>query len=155
MNQTDAELAALLSKGDRDAFEVIYRKYSPDLFRYARKNIDLKEDCEEIVQEVFTSLWERHESLHILSLRYYLLKAVRYKVIRYFQRNKIKMRYAEHYRFFEIAYDSIEKEERTPEKIVAMLAKLIDDLPDRCQTAIICVFRNTYQDCRSHPPSLL
>lgn len=136
MNQTDDELVALLNLGDRNAFQVIYKRYASDLFRYARKTIDVKEDCEEILQEIFTSLWERHESLRILSLKYYLLKAVQYKVVRYVQHRKTRMRYVEHYRFFEVAYDSIDKEERTPEAIMAMLVEFTNDLPNRCQTAI-------------------
>jgi RNA polymerase sigma-70 factor (family 1) len=135
-NLEDNELVTLLNKGDQIAFEAIYKRYAADLFRYARKNITRKEDCEEIIQDVFTSLWERYESIRILSLKYYLLNAVRYKVIRFIQHNKIKSKYAEHYRLFEVVYDSIENEERTPEAVQEMLLKSINDLPGRCQIAI-------------------
>ena len=133
---TDLELIALLNTGDQKAFESIYRRYAAELFRYARKTITRKEDCEEIIQEVFSSLWERHESLRILSLKYYLINAVRYKTILHIRHNKVKMKYAEHYRLFEVMYESIEHEERTPEAIQSRLIGTIADLPERCQTAI-------------------
>lgn len=133
---SDTELIALLNKGDIKAFEVIYRRYATDLFRYARKNIARKEDCEEIIQEVFTSLWERHQSVHIVSLKYYLLNSVRYKIIRFIQHNKVKRKYEEHYKFFEVMYESMEEDKRTPEAILETLINLISGLPDRCQVAI-------------------
>ncbi len=133
---SDTELIALLNKGDAKAFEAIYRRYAPDLFRYARKNIARKEDCEEILQEVFTSLWERHQSLRIVALKYYLLNSVRYKIIRFIQHNKVKRKYEEHYKFFEVTYESMDKEERSPEAIHAMLTNTISGLPARCQMAI-------------------
>jgi RNA polymerase sigma-70 factor (family 1) len=136
INQTDEELALLLTRGDPNAFEVIYNRYAADLFRYARKNIALKEDCEEIVQEVFVSLWERHESLHVLSLKYYLLKAVRYRVIRYMQHQKVKKKYAAHFTLFEALYESIEHEQQTPEAIQTRMQHIIDELPERCKVAI-------------------
>lgn len=62
-DHTDAELVSLLRNGDKAAFEAIYRRYAADLYRYARKNVSVPEDCEEIVQDVFESLWIRHENL--------------------------------------------------------------------------------------------
>jgi len=38
-DDTDVELVALLTAGDKKAFEAIYRKYAKDLYRFARKNI--------------------------------------------------------------------------------------------------------------------
>ncbi len=132
----ELELVAQLNSGDQKAFEVIYRRYAAELFRYARKNIAAKEDCEEIVQEVFISLWQRHESLHVTSLKYYLIKAVHYKVIRYIQHSKVRRRYEEHYKLFEVMYDSIGEEERSAEAIQGKLLKTITELPERCQVAI-------------------
>lgn len=133
---SDQELIALLSHGDAKAFEVIYKRHVADLFRFARKTISAKEDCEEIIQEVFVSLWERRESLRILSLKYYLINAVRYKVIRYIQHHKVKMKYAEHFKLFESMYESVEEEDRSPESIQSKLLNTIADLPERCQIAI-------------------
>ena len=135
-NPSEPQLLALLNEGHRGAFDMIYRRYAKELFRYARKNISVKEDCEEIIQDVFVSLWARHETLRITSLRAYLINMVRYKMIRYFRHNEAKKKYAEHYRFFELVYDSIQEEERGPDAIMTMMEKSIADLPHRCQVAI-------------------
>jgi RNA polymerase sigma-70 factor (ECF subfamily) len=132
---TDADLVIALNRGDRQAFEMIYRKYVSDLYRYARKNISVKEDCEEIIQEVFESLWSRHRTLQVNSLRFYLLSMVKYKVIRYFQHNIVKRKYAEHYKAFDLVYNVQGNDTAGPEAIHALIDTSIKELPERCQAA--------------------
>lgn len=105
-NHTDAELVLLLREGDSLAFSTIYHRHAHDLFRFARKTLKDKEVCEEILQDVFVSLWERREALHILSLKYYLLNAVRYKVIHHIRHSKVIARYEQHYKHFEARYET-------------------------------------------------
>lgn len=133
---SDAELVDLLRKGDRLAFEAIYRRFVADLYRYARKNIPVHEDCEEIVQQVFESLWIRHETLRIESLRQYLLKSIRYMIIRYIRDKGVHRRYMEHYLIFAALFDKGESADADGEKVRAMLIRSLDGLPERCKTAI-------------------
>jgi RNA polymerase sigma-70 factor (family 1) len=135
---SDAELLTLLSQGNARAFEVIYNRYVGMLFGYARKTISNKPECEEILQEVFTSLWTRRATLQIQSLKYYLLNAVRYKIIRHIQHNVVKRKYARHYQLFEAAYEAAAEPGQTPdaEVVQAMLIQAIEELPTRCQMAI-------------------
>ena len=58
----DSQLVSLLVTGDREAFAAIYQTYAGPLIHYARKTIHAKEDCEEIVQEIFESLWARKKT---------------------------------------------------------------------------------------------
>ena len=136
-NHMDTELVDLLRQGNYQAFEVIYRRYVKELFRYAHKKIKAREDCEEIIHDVFESLWKRKEELVINSLRHYLFTSVCYMVIRYFSHRDVKRKFAEHYQLFEAVYDSMEQDEqRDPKAIHARLLLHIQDLPDRCQEAI-------------------
>ena len=134
---TDIGLITLLNSGDPKAFEAIYRKYASDLFRYAQKNIGNKEDCEEIIQDIFESLWARRESLlHVTVLNAYLFQMVKYKVIRYFQHRAVKKKYEEHYKLFEAMYETIAEEEHEPSPIQAVIQKTLAQLPERCQQAV-------------------
>jgi RNA polymerase sigma-70 factor (family 1) len=135
-DHTDELLLSKLREGNQSSFESIYHKYLPELFRFARKNTDNKEDAEELIQDVFVSLWERHHELNILSLRHYLFRAVRYKIIRYAQHEKVKRRYEEHYRFFEMAYDYTQENERQPEIIGKKIEAMLTQLPERCRYAL-------------------
>nr|PZN56826.1 MAG: hypothetical protein DIU61_03240 [Bacteroidota bacterium] len=134
-DHTDAELVSLLRKGDKGAFEAIYRRYAAELYRYARKSVPVPEDCEEMVQDVFESLWIRHESLEIESLRHYLFKSVRYMIIRYIQRKGVQDRYAEHYKIFASLYESGSADGNN-ESLRNALMKSLESLPERCRMAI-------------------
>lgn len=137
LNHTDAELVDLLRSSNRQAFEVIYRRYARDLFGYALRKIKVREDCEEIMHDVFESLWKRREELLITSLRHYLFTSVRYLVIRYFKHRAVKHKFAEHYQLFESVYDSTDEQpEHDPQAIHAQLAEHLQALPERCREAI-------------------
>ncbi len=61
--ESNSELVKLLKKGDVLAFESIYNIYCHRLHRFAMMYLKQEEDAEEIVQEVFTKIWENKESL--------------------------------------------------------------------------------------------
>lgn len=126
----------LLNNGDQQAFEFIYRKYAADLYEYARRNISIKEDCQEIVQEVFESIWARHKTLRITTIRFYLIKMVRYKVIHYFRHSRVKRKFAEHYLLFEAIYDTGGYDPKDPSQMQEKLDRSISQLPDKWQTAL-------------------
>ena len=133
----DADLIAALNRSDKGAFETIYRLHAGRLYGYARKNIALKEDCEEIVQEIFESLWARRERLSIRApLRAYLLGMVRYKIIHYFRKKATIRKFTEHFLLFEALYEQAEGAAGSAANIQSALDKLIAELPRRCQEAL-------------------
>ncbi|MBO9620211.1 MAG: sigma-70 family RNA polymerase sigma factor [Niabella sp.] len=78
----DPELTALLSHGDRKAFNAIYFRYSGLLYRYALNILQDEEECTDALQDLFVWLWVHHEKLNITCLKAYLLAAVKYKLTR-------------------------------------------------------------------------
>lgn len=52
-----------LQQGDTAAFEKLYRRFEPKLYRFTQKLLQHKEDAEEIVQEVFLKVWEKRQTL--------------------------------------------------------------------------------------------
>jgi RNA polymerase sigma-70 factor (ECF subfamily) len=129
-NHMDTELVDLLRQGNHQAFEAIYRKYAKELFRYALRKIKVREDCEELMHDVFESLWKRREELMITSLRHYLFTSVRYIVIRYFSHREVKRKFAEHYQLFEAVYETMDADQpRDPEAIHATLLQHLHTLP--------------------------
>lgn len=134
-HHTDTDLLNAMNNGDENAFEMIYRKYVGELYRYARRNISSKEDCEELIQDVFESVWTRHKTLKPDTLRYYLLSMVKYKLIRYFQHSRVRKKYIDHYRAFEAVYDNVAEEAIDPAEMQARIEKSLQALPERCQVA--------------------
>lgn len=123
------ELLMGLKQGDPKAFEAIYNNYVEELYRHARRVIACKEDCEEIIQTVFESLWRSRQKSDIRSLRAYLYKAVGFKAADYLKQKAIHERYVDHFRIFEAAYDNTED----TEQVSAMIEGGLKSLPKRLQ----------------------
>ncbi len=85
---TDEVLLRLMSSDDQEAFALIYRRYWEGLFITAVKALRGKQEAEDVVQDVFLSLWNRRKELDIEgSLSAYLHTSVRYKAIHYIEKN--------------------------------------------------------------------
>lgn len=92
--QGDREIWLAFKEGDEAAFVFIYRKYANQLFNYGTKfssDRDLVKDC---LQDFFIYLRKNREKLgDTTSIKLYLLKAFRRRVIEYAsQHEKEKMR---------------------------------------------------------------
>jgi RNA polymerase sigma-70 factor (family 1) len=135
--QEDSQMVALIKQGDSKAFASIYKKYAKTLFTYVQKNINNKEEAEEIIQDIFVLLWERRDRLNISTLGAYLFSSVRYKIIRYFQHSKVKRKYEKDFKAFEIAYDLLnEPETKDSEALRELILNSVTVLPQRLQTVI-------------------
>lgn len=136
-DHTDADLVASLVAGDATAFEMIYRKYAAELYAAARKTIGVKEDCEEIVHDVFEEIWIDHSRLGFITmLRGYLHRLLKFRVIKYLRHNAVKHRYEDHYRLYEAMYECFNDGEIEPDVIPALIERSLSQLPERCQFAV-------------------
>jgi len=77
---SDTELQKRLQSQDQNAFEILFDRYWKRMYAYAFKIYKEEAICEDIVQEIFISLWEKSATNTILNLEGYLLRAVKYKI---------------------------------------------------------------------------
>ncbi len=83
-----------LQSADEKGFEKIYNAYWPKLFSVVYNHVRTKEVAQEIVQEVFVSLWVNKHKLQIdTSLKGYLFQAVRNKIYDYLDRQSVRAKY--------------------------------------------------------------
>lgn len=67
-----------IQEGDHYAFEIIFKKYYESLTRFAWRYLGCEIEAEEVVQEVFATIWGDRKRFNIQgSLRSYLYKCVR------------------------------------------------------------------------------
>ena len=69
-------------------FEEIYLSYFPRLLRFAREYVAIEEDAENIVQDVFLTLWERRDDLKIHVTTSYLFILIKNRCIDHLRRMK-------------------------------------------------------------------
>ncbi|MFS8617803.1 MAG: RNA polymerase sigma-70 factor [Solitalea sp.] len=93
---SDDDLLRLLKKDHISAFEEIYNRYWSRLYSAAYKRVKQGEVCQEIIQDLFTSLWLGRKKIAIhSSLANYLLTAVRYKVLNHIEKEMVRRNYRE------------------------------------------------------------
>jgi RNA polymerase sigma-70 factor (ECF subfamily) len=69
--------------GDRDAFAAIYRQHIVPLIAYGMRLCPDRQVLKDQIQELFVELWNSRKNLSATcSVKFYLLRALRYKVIR-------------------------------------------------------------------------
>ncbi len=74
--------------GDVAAFDTIYHQYSKRIYNFAYGLIKDQDTAAEIVQEIFVTLWEKHEQVNVeLNFKNYIF-TITYNSIRKYFRNK-------------------------------------------------------------------
>ena len=63
MDIYDSSLIGKLKNGDASSFEVIYKSHYRRIFHFALQYIHDEEVCSNIIQDVFSSLWDNKEKL--------------------------------------------------------------------------------------------
>lgn len=91
---TDEELVELLRQGKDRAFDELYFRYRDLLVRFVYIRMKSIPISEEIVQEVFTTIWERRKTLVIQKkFSAYIYTSVRYVTLDYIKSNMITDQY--------------------------------------------------------------
>jgi len=82
-----------LKAGDEQAYVAIYNKYSKLLLQAAYNKIRNKIVVEDIVQNIFITIWEKREQLEVQDARHYLLGCLRFSVINYIRSQIVENKY--------------------------------------------------------------
>jgi RNA polymerase sigma-70 factor (family 1) len=90
----DIALLGDLKKNDISAFNTIYQRYSKVLYIYLLDKLKDHELCNDVLQDIFVTVWEKRETLIIdTSLKAYLFQAARHKIIDLYRRDVKFKRY--------------------------------------------------------------
>lgn len=133
---TDIDLLDLIAQGNRDAFDALYDRYWELLFNAAFRRLKNKEQCKDIVQEVFIDLWCRRGRVTIDNIKAYLLTAVRFQIYKLVAKEKAGPAFFELYET--IASSTFDAEGNLMEKEFLEHVKLwIDELPEKKRTMFL------------------
>lgn len=131
---SDELLVELLKEDDMTAFEEIYHRYWPRLYSMGYKRTKIREATEELVQDIFSSLWINRHSVLIQCLSSYLLAGMKYKVINYMRHEVVKKNFIDHEITWNDALDNSTEERVLLHDLQGALEKEINKLPAACQT---------------------
>jgi RNA polymerase sigma-70 factor (ECF subfamily) len=129
---SDELLVKLLRVGEQDAFEEIYRRYWQKLLRSAQFKLRSKETIEEILQDLFISLWEKREKVLIENLEAYLNTSLRYLIINQIKKQILQEKFVEYSLKKNELTDDVDESVAFNELSVA-IEKAIEQLPEKTQ----------------------
>lgn len=141
----EKQLLQEILHGNASAFKDVYRLYYNDLCRYTRKYFPLREDAEEIVQDVLVRIWENRDKLtHVNNLRTYLFTTVKNSSLNRIEHLRVVQKHADsvalEIKALELESDTDFFENQS--NIEKEVLKAIDDLPEQCGK----VFKMKYID---------
>jgi RNA polymerase sigma-70 factor (ECF subfamily) len=129
------QLALRIKLGDENAFELVFRKYFTRLCGYANKFLNDPEEAREVVQDVFTRIWEGRDEIDPGdSLNAYLFKITRNISINRLRHKKVESKYVEIYK---LVY--VDHSEATPlDSLLAVdvnddIAVAVTKIPPKCR----------------------
>ncbi len=134
----DIELVKRLQKGDVEAFDLIYEKYSGKLYAFGLKYLRSEAEAEELVQSVFLKLWENHKILNAdLSFKSWLFTVSYNDICKLFRRRNYLRKFVD-----ESLYENLNTAPDLSERIdykslLERVHLIINKLPEKQKTIFL------------------
>ncbi|QBQ42075.1 RNA polymerase sigma-70 factor [Sphingobacterium psychroaquaticum] len=117
--------------GDKEIFGEIYDHYWKRLLAISFQHTKDKELAEEIVQDVFVSVWQRRQDVQIDNLDRYLATAVKFSTFKFLQRRRRQELIREEV----LPHDQMQLDEEAIDArfLQEYVNGVVETLPDRCR----------------------
>lgn len=135
---SDQELLLLLKAGDREAYEQIYHRYKFVLHNHAWNKTRNLEESQDIIQEIFTMLWAKRESLDVsVNLSGYLYTSLRNYVLNQIVHKEVQNKYIVSIQSF-VRQESVIADHRIREnQLKGLIEQEINALPPRMKEVFL------------------
>ncbi len=133
-NLSDLELWNKVVSDDADAFASLYDRHWSTLFKTAGYYTQDQNLAEEIVHDIFVTLWQRRKYLRINNFRNYVFIATRYHVIRHIKAGRISpITYVDRYEEHMVEQPNVKSTEKISQSDFEIeLKTMLNGLPKRC-----------------------
>jgi RNA polymerase sigma-70 factor (ECF subfamily) len=138
MAPDDYELVKRLQKGDVEAFDLIFSKYSDKLYSFGLKYLESKTETEDLVQSVFLKVWENHKNLKKeSSFKSYLFTIAYNDICKLFRKRNYLQKFISD-TLYKNSQSSSETEDSIDCKsVLEHVQQFIDKLPEKQRTIFL------------------
>jgi len=143
LDLTSKEILQKIISGDEPSFEKIYHYYYPRLNYFARQYLFDIEASKNIVQDVFTELWAKRQTLHIDSnLHAWLFTVTKNKSLKMISQLKSRHNYDNYIgnRELDINYKSLDAFDTSDivfEELQKQIKAALEKLPPACRRVFV------------------
>jgi len=140
---TDQELTALLKQGNQSGYTELYNRYKTLLYVFALRRIDDRAEAQDMIQELFLTLWHKREELVLRgSFRSYIFTALRNRMLDVIAHRNVASRYLDSFQsYLDTTEGTTDHLIRTKE-LSALIENEIAALPPKMR-AVFELSRNT------------
>jgi RNA polymerase sigma-70 factor (family 1) len=133
----DKEFISSLKRGDSKGYQFLVTSYHQKLCVYANSLTNDPHLAEDIVQNVFMSIWKNRNKLkEEFVIKSYLYKSVYNEFIDQYRKNKKVLVLDKKY-IDALTYFVEEEDEKSLEKLIYIVKKEIDKLPPKCKQTFL------------------
>lgn len=131
---SEQEIVGAIREGNERIFEETFRKYYQSLCNYANSILKEMDEAEEVVQNLFLSIWEKRIDLEIsISLKSYLYRAVHNHCLNRIKHLKVREEYQQYaVNFYDASYESVSQTVMKNE-LEIKIEEAIRKLPEQCR----------------------
>jgi RNA polymerase sigma-70 factor (family 1) len=134
----DNELVEKLQKGDVEAFDMLYDKYSRKLYAFGLKYLKSTDEAEELVQSVFLKLWEHYKDLKKeLSFKSFLFTIAYNDICKLFRKRKYLQKFIDDSQYDNSQSSSETENDIDYQSVLEQVTQIIDKLPEKQKTIIL------------------
>lgn len=129
----NSDAIQLLDLSNEKVFEVIFKDHYNQLVHFALRYVSDDEVAEELVQETFSNIWIKAESIKVkTSLKSYLFGAIRNACLNYLKHEKVKQAYAANELF--TSYEADEFDFLELDELKERIDKAFKKIPEKCRS---------------------
>lgn len=112
-------------------FKELFEEYWEELYAYVFKILGDKEISQDLIQEIYFSLWKNRKSITIQNPKAYLYQSLRFQIYKHFRDNHLKCMDIEDFSDFIENYGP--EEIFRAQEINTALHQSLDKLPPKCR----------------------
>lgn len=144
-SNSDQELLHAIRDNDEKAFAELFRRYWKYVYAITYKRIRSEAVTQEIVQDLFISLWVKRATLSVEHLRSYLYVGVKNKVLNYVVSQNARRKHWDYYKQFIPAHDIVTDNDVELNELMNFIEDGIEHLPEKSKK----VFKLNHLEGRS------
>ncbi|WP_303919487.1 RNA polymerase sigma factor [Draconibacterium sediminis] len=133
-NISDHELVILIKREEEKAFQELFKRYAPRIFKFAHSYLKSKNDADELVQIIFIKIWEKRKMIDISqNIKSFIFKVSVNAIYDFMRQGKLKYTFPDY-----ILNNQEDSENQTWNSIIyneteQKLFNLVNELPQKQQ----------------------
>lgn len=132
MDREERNILKKLSKGDLTTFEKIFKMYYKELCFFAKKYLVDMDEAEEVVQDMFYTIWQNKESLNIKqSLKAYLYTSTKNRCLKKIRSKQYEEKYRSYVKQSKPDMVTTPYEEINAKELDILIEETLRSLPER------------------------